>query len=167
MFSCSAEHEPAVRVSPGETLLVETKNAFGDQTFSPGETLEELSLEGADPLTGPIFVDGAEPDDTLAVEIDDIKTVGPGMQGVIPDFGILEWRSDVPLHFFEPRNGTIEWLRGIEIELRPNLGAIGARRRTARSRASGRATTAETWTRSTFARARPSTSPCSIRERSL
>lgn len=125
MFSYSAEHEPAVRVSPGETLLVETKNAFGDQTFSPGETLEELSLEGADPLTGPIFVDGAEPGDTLAVEIDDIKTVGPGMQGVIPDFGILEWRSDVPLHFFEPRNGTIEWLRGIEIELRPNLGAIG------------------------------------------
>lgn len=46
------------------------------------------------------------------------------MQGVIPDFGILEWPT-TPVHFFEPKNGKIEWLRGIEIELRPNLGAIG------------------------------------------
>jgi amidase len=125
VFSYSAAHAPAVRVAPGETLLVETKNAFGDQTFSPGETLENLSLEGADPLTGPIYVEGAEPGDSLSVHIHHIETVGPGMQGVIPDFGILEWRKDVPLHFFEPLNGEIEWLRGIRFALRPSLGAIG------------------------------------------
>jgi amidase len=105
--------------------LVETKNAFGDQTFEPGETLQNLSLEGADPLTGPLFIEGAEPGDSLAVTIEHIETVGPGMQGVIPDFGILDWRPDVPLHFFTPENGEIPWLRGIRFPLRPSLGAIG------------------------------------------
>jgi amidase len=125
VFSYSAEHKPVARVAPGETILVETKNAFGDQTFKPGETLENLSLEGADPLTGPLYVETAEVGDTLAVHIEHVETVGDGMQGVIPDFGILEWRSDVPLHFFTPRDGAIDWLRGISFPLRPSLGAIG------------------------------------------
>lgn len=125
VFSYSAENAPCAHVAPNETILVETKNAFGDQTFEPGETLENLSLEGADPLTGPLFVEGAETGDSIGVTIEHIETVGPGMQGVIPDFGILDWRSDVPLHFFTPENGEIPWLRGIRFPLRPNLGAMG------------------------------------------
>jgi amidase len=125
VFSYSADNPPCAHVPPGETVLVETKNAFGDQTFAPGETLENLSLEGADPLTGPLFVETAEPGDTLTVHIEHIETVGAGMQGVIPDFGILEWRSDVPLHFFTPEDGEIRWLRGIRFPIRPNLGAMG------------------------------------------
>jgi amidase len=105
-------------------VLVETKNAFGDQTLKPGDTLDDLVLDECDPLTGPIYVETAEPGDTLAVTIENIETVGPGMQGVIPDFGVLEFPT-TPLHFFEPKNGKIEWLRGIEVALRPNLGAIG------------------------------------------
>ena len=125
VFSYSADNRPCAHVSPGETILVETKNAFGDQKFEPGETLENLSLEGADPLTGPLFVEGTDPGDSIAVSIEHIETIGPGMQGVIPDFGILEWRPDVPLHFFTPENGEIPWLRGIRFPLRPNLGAMG------------------------------------------
>jgi amidase len=124
VFSYSAEHEPCLVASPGETLLVETTNAFGDQPLRPGQTLDDLVLDECDPLTGPIAVEGAEPGDALAVTIEHIETVGPGMQGVIPDFGVLEWPT-TPLHFFEPENGKIKWLRGIEVELRPNLGAIG------------------------------------------
>ena len=125
VFAYSAEHPPCAYIAAGETIVVETKNAFGDQIFSPGDTLEKLSLEGADPLTGPLYIEDAEPGDTLAVAIEHIETVGPGMQGVIPDFGILEWRSDLPLHFFTPENGEIPWLRGIRFPIRPSLGAMG------------------------------------------
>jgi amidase len=124
VFSYSAEHEPVARLTPGETVLIETKNAFGDQEYRPGMTLADLDLDAADPLTGPLYVDGAEPGDTLAVRIEKIEVVGIGAQGIIPGFGILEWES-LPLHFFEPKDGQIEWLRGIEIELRPSLGAMG------------------------------------------
>jgi amidase len=124
VFSYSAEHEPCATVSPGETIVVETTNAFGDQKLKPGDTLEDLDLSQCDPLTGPLYVDTAEPGDTLAVEIEHIELVGVGAQGIIPDFGVLEWER-LPLHFFEPKDGRIKWLRGIELEVRPNLGAMG------------------------------------------
>lgn len=124
VFSYSGAHEPCAVVAPGETLVVETKNAFGDQTLKPGDTLDDLVLDDCDPLTGPLFVETAEPGDTLAVIIEHIEPVGPGMQGVIPGFGVLDWPT-TPVHFFEPEDGRIRWLRGIEIELRPSLGAIG------------------------------------------
>jgi len=124
VFEYDAAHPPAVTVEPGETIVVETTNAFGDQTFEPGDTLADLDLSAADPLTGPIAVAGAEPGDTLVVRIDDIELHGIGAQGIIPGFGTLEW-SSMPLHFFEPKDGKIMWLRGIEIPLRPSLGAMG------------------------------------------
>jgi amidase len=124
VFSYSAEHPPCATIAPGETIVVETTSAFGDQTFAPGDTLAGLDLDAADPLTGPLYVGGAEPGDSIAVHIEHIELVGVGAQGIIPDFGILEWER-LPLHFFEPKDGRIRWLRGIEFDVRPNLGAMG------------------------------------------
>ena len=104
--------------------MVETQNAFADTVFEEGDTLENVDLGECDPLTGPLFVQGAEPGDAIAVSIEHIEVAGAGVQGIIPGFGVLPWER-LPLHSFTPRNGRIEWLRGIEIELRPNLGAIG------------------------------------------
>jgi amidase len=124
VFSYSAAHEPCARIEPHQTVVVETQNAFGDQSFEPGDTLADLDLSVCDPLTGPLYVEGAEPGDTLAVHLQDLKLVGIGAQGIIPNFGTLEWER-LPLHFFRPENGRIRWLRDIEIEVRPNLGAMG------------------------------------------
>jgi amidase len=124
VFTYDAAHAPAIRVTPGERLLVETQNAFGDSVFGPGDTLASLDLSVCDPMTGPIWVEGAEPGDALAVTIERIEVVGTAAQGVIPNFGTLPWES-LPLHFFTPKDGRITWLRGIEIEVRPNLGVIG------------------------------------------
>ena len=124
VFSYWSEHPPCATLAPGETVLVETTNAFGDHELRPGDTLADLDLSQCDPLTGPLFIETAEPGDTLAVTIDDITLIGTGAQGIIPDFGTLPWDS-LPLHFFEPRDGRIQWLRGIELEVRPNLGAMG------------------------------------------
>jgi amidase len=124
VFSYSSEHAPCATIAPGETIVVETTNAFGDQKFGPGDTLADLDLTLADPLTGPLYVEGAKPGDSIAVHIHHIELVGHGAQGIIPNFGTLEWES-LPLHFFEPRDGRIRWLRGIEFDVRPNLGAMG------------------------------------------
>lgn len=124
VFSYSAGHAPCATIRPGDVVLVETTNAFGDQKFEPGDTLADLDLEVCDPLTGPLFVEGAEVGDTLAVHIHHIELIGRGAQGIIPNFGTLEW-DRLPLHFFEPQDGKLKWLRGIEFEIRPNLGAMG------------------------------------------
>jgi amidase len=129
VYTYAARHPPCATIAPGERLVVETKNAFGDQIFHPGDTLADLDLSQADPLTGPIYVEGAEPGDTLLVHLHDIALVGTGAQGIIPNFGTLEWES-LPLHFFTPEDGRIRWLRDIELPVRPNLGVIGVAPRT-------------------------------------
>jgi amidase len=124
VFSYSSEHEPCATIAVGERVLVETTNAFGDQKLEPGDTLDVLDFDQCDPLTGPLDIEGAEPGDSIAVHIEHIELIGTGIQGIIPDFGTLEW-DRMPLHFFTPQNGRLRWLRGIEFEIRPNLGAMG------------------------------------------
>jgi amidase len=124
VFAYSSRHEPCLRIQPGEATVVETRWAFGDHDVRQGDTLGDLDVSRCDPLTGPIYVETAEPGDTLAVHIDRIELRGQGGQGIIPGLGILEW-ADLPVHLFTPRDGRIEWLRGIELEVRPNLGCIG------------------------------------------
>ena len=124
VFAYDSANEPVARVEPGSRIVVETQNAFGDNRFEPGDSLAGLDLGVCDPLTGPVFVETAEPGDALAVSIEHIELIGAGAHGIIPDFGILDWKS-LPLHFFTPSDGKITWLRGIEIPVRPSLGAIG------------------------------------------
>jgi amidase len=124
VFTYAADHAPCAAIDPGETVVVETTNAFGDQKLEPGDTLDVLDFDKCDPLTGPLYVEGAEPGDSIAVHIEHIELIGTGVQGVIPNFGVLEWER-MPLHFFTPEDGRIRWLRGIEIAVRPNLGAMG------------------------------------------
>jgi amidase len=124
VFSYSAEHEPVAKITPGESVLIETTYAFGDQPLKPGDSLADIDLSLCDPLTGPLYVETAEPGDTLAIHVDDVEPIDAGAQGVIPDFGVLAW-DRLPLHFFTPEGNRVRWLRGLEYEMRPNVGAIG------------------------------------------
>jgi amidase len=124
VFTYSAEHPPRTHLEPGEEVLVETTYAFGDQPLGVGDSLANIDLSLCDPLTGPLYIEGAEPGDSIAVHIDHIEPVGAGAQGVIPNFGVLEW-DRLPLYFFTPKNGRVKWLRGIEYDVQPNVGAIG------------------------------------------
>lgn len=124
VFAYSAENQPCADIALGETVVAETTYAFGEKRFAPGDTLADIDLSQCDPLTGPLYVETAEPGDTIAVHIDHVECVGAGAQGIIPDFGVLKW-DRLPLYLFTPKEGRVQWLRGIEYELRPNVGAIG------------------------------------------
>src|SRR2546423_11856519 len=66
---------PVAHVSPGEVFLVETEDSRGGRTRVPEHTTPEYLLamrkQGyhGNPVTGPVFVESAEPGDTLAVHI--------------------------------------------------------------------------------------------------
>ncbi|MFG1623010.1 acetamidase/formamidase family protein [Kribbella sp. NPDC049227] len=77
-FAFDAATTPAVRVSPGTSLVVETYDCFSNKVSSAeqvfGREQDLMDLIGHyNPVTGPIFVDGAEPGDRLAVRIDRIE----------------------------------------------------------------------------------------------
>jgi amidase len=124
VFEYSSKSKPCARVRPGETIVVETKWAYGEHDVKQGDKLSDLDTSKCDPLTGPLYIETAEPGDTLAVHILNIELKGQGGQGIIPGLGILPW-EDLPVHMFTPHDGHIEWLRGIRVETRPNLGCIG------------------------------------------
>lgn len=82
---------PAEKVAPGSTIFFECLDSSGGQ-LSPESTVEDIaSLDFAkiNPVTGPIFVDGAEPGDALKVTIEEFKPSGFGWTANIPGFGLL------------------------------------------------------------------------------
>src|SRR3954452_4927224 len=66
--------EPVAEVGEGEEIALETRDAFDGQ-IKPGMAGADLaSVEAAvvHPLTGPVFVKGAQPGDLLEIEFADI-----------------------------------------------------------------------------------------------
>ena len=84
---------------------------------------------GAHPMTGPIFIEGAEPGDVLEVKIVGFEFLHPyGVSGFIPGGGTLPDEFPfVRFHLvrFDARAGTAAFAPGIMLKLAPFFGSIG------------------------------------------
>src|SRR5262245_2828645 len=135
--------KPVLHISSGDTLRVETMVARGLERLKlAGVSDEEIpdSLKavesavtnrgpGAHPLTGPTYVEGAEPGDVLEVRILGFEFLHPyGVAGFIPGSGTLP--DDFPyarfkLIRFNASAGTAEFSPGVTLRLAPFFGSIG------------------------------------------
>src|SRR6266446_3637907 len=138
-----AARAPVLRVRSGDS--VEIRTAMIDQP----EALERAGIATAqiDPasreihrqikdrgpgphiLTGPIFVEGAEPGDTLEVRIESIRLGLPyAVNLFLPGLGVLpqdfpyEYRKIIPL---DEKRMMARFAPGVEISLRPFFGSMG------------------------------------------
>jgi amidase len=88
----SPYREPIARVSPGQPVVVHCDDAFESRIRSKDD-IPSRALAGAkflNPQTGPIYIEGAEPGDTLAVHIVDITATRDfAVSCLIPYFGGL------------------------------------------------------------------------------
>jgi amidase len=87
---------PVGRLKSGDILETNTLDAFGNALQKPGDTLS--MVKGDNPLTGPFYIEGAEPGDTLAVKILDLQidsNQGVGTFG--PGFGALNATNYTPM----------------------------------------------------------------------
>ena len=131
---------PVARLRPGNILEANSLDCFGNAIKKPGDTLS-LS-KGDNPLTGPFFIEGAEPGDTLVVHILDLQVDGnQGVGAFAPGFGALNETNYTPmLHpplperiWFYPidhagNTATFQALDSnykVKIPLHPFLGCIG------------------------------------------
>src|SRR6202035_352436 len=76
----------------------------------------------ADPLTGPIFVSGAEIGDALAVHIEAIELVGDPVIGPYRGSSPLDWHA-LPVDILKVQDGQLLVGR-LSLQLRPVLGCI-------------------------------------------
>src|SRR5262252_7914213 len=138
-----ARLKPVLRISSGDTVRVETMIAGGlERLRLAGAPESEIpdSLKqvensvtdrgaGAHPLTGPIYVEGAEPGDVLEVRILAFEFLHPyGVTGFRPGSGTLP--DEFPYaHFMripiDARAGTAEFRPGVILRLAPFWGSIG------------------------------------------
>lgn len=73
---------PRVRIQPGDTVVFETLEASANQVTpaATSEALQTLSFDPIHPLTGPVYVEGAELGDSLEVEILSIQSQRLGLE---------------------------------------------------------------------------------------
>lgn len=123
---------PVAYVKSGETFIVETEDSREGRTRTPETTTPEFLLAMrkrgylGNPVTGPIYVEGAEPGDTLAVHIQDQECDTLGYQGYWPFLFHLEEFFDKPSTVLrEIRDGKIIFNDEIQIPVRPCIGTIG------------------------------------------
>lgn len=118
---------PRVRIQPGDTVVFETLEASAKQVVpgAPSESLATLSFDPIHPLTGPVYVEGAEPGDALIVEVISLAHKGWGWNAVIPGFGLLADDFSAPyLHHYE-LGGDCLFRHDIRIPYEPFCGVMG------------------------------------------
>jgi formamidase len=134
---------PILKIEAGDQVVMETRDAFDGQIV-PGATAEDVrraDLGPVHPLTGPIYVDGAEPGDLLEVKIRSVQPERFGYTVQAPGFGFLRDLFPEPhIVQWELADGFAESkdLPGIRIPGAPFMGVIGV----APSRALRESTTA-------------------------
>jgi amidase len=131
---------PVAHLQPGNILEANSLDCFGNGIKKPGDTL--ALAKGDNPLTGPFFVDGAEPGDTLVVHVLDLQVDGDqGLGAIAPGFGALNETNYTPMLnpplpekiWFYPidhagNTATFQALDSsykVKIPLHPFLGCIG------------------------------------------
>jgi formamidase len=87
---------PILRVAPGERVILETLDALDGQitNASTVDDVARVNLDVVHPLTGPVFIDGAEPGDLLEISIVDVEPAEFGFTVQVPGFGFL--RDEFP-----------------------------------------------------------------------
>ncbi|MCW7542630.1 acetamidase/formamidase family protein [Aurantimonas litoralis] len=130
-FGWDNTFQPAQTVAPGSTIEFECLDSSGGQ-LTAGSTVadvETLDFGKINPVTGPIFVEGAEPGDALKITIESFKPSGFGWTANIPGFGLLaDDFKDPALTIWKYDPGTLEpALFGKEgkVPLKPFAGTIG------------------------------------------
>jgi amidase len=126
IWSFGPDLEPVLEVEPGATVTFETNDCFTGQIQSEDDLVTSIDLSRVNSATGPVAVTGAEPGDSLIVEILDVRPVETGFATLIPGFGQLIDRVQAPLtRMFDVRDGWIHQTEKIRFPLRPMVGVVG------------------------------------------
>src|SRR5438045_1449257 len=76
-YEYSRHAPPRLRIESGETIVVESEDAFSGQIRTDADRRNRTTMPYSNPQTGPIWVAGAETGDALAVTIHSIEpTIG-------------------------------------------------------------------------------------------
>jgi acetamidase/formamidase len=131
-------HEPVLRVAPGDAILTTSVDARGQDSSG-----QQITPRG-NPMTGPFYIEGAEPGDTLVVHLTKLTPNRPlgwtrrmvAANVVDPDYAPhLPWPADQSKELaqwrIDPDSGTVTMvdppssLANLVLPLHPMVGCFG------------------------------------------
>lgn len=119
---------PRLLIAPGDTVHMDCVDASGAQV-QPGSTVDDfLTIDRTKihALTGPIFIDGAQPGDVLQIDVLDVVHKGWAWTSVLPGLGFLDQRFTDPYLFHWHLDGDVSRsLAPAIVPLRPFCGVMG------------------------------------------
>ncbi len=122
---------PVEKVAPGSTIKFECVDS-GAGHFTPDSTVADVStldFSKVNPVTGPIYVDGAKPGDALKITIHEFEPSGFGWTANIPGFGLLADQFKEPaLALWKYDPATLKpalFGKHAKVPLKPFAGTIG------------------------------------------
>jgi acetamidase/formamidase len=128
-YEFSRYHPPRIEIQPGETIVVESEDAFSGQIRTNNDRRDKTKRPFGNPQTGPILIQGAEPGDALAVTIHEIRpTIGQCATRTSDPKLLTQWLgTDCPhgTHVCPISDGVIHWSETVRIPYEPMLGCMG------------------------------------------
>ena len=123
--------QPRLHVDSGDEVQVQCVDASGGQVHPGMSTEEYLKIDRTKihALTGPIWVEGAEPGDVLQVDVLATRHSGWGWTSVVEGLGFLKERFREPylFHWFLEGESTRSLVPAV-VPVRPFLGVMGVAR---------------------------------------
>jgi acetamidase/formamidase len=122
--------EPALEIDSGEDVLLHVRDASDEQIREDSVADDVLNLDftHVNPVSGPIFVKGAQPGDVLEVELLEFSPQGWGWTAIIPGFGLLADEYPEPwlrISRVEPETGRVRFSDQVTLAYRPFPGTLG------------------------------------------
>ena len=114
VYSMDKENKAVASLASGSRITFETCDCFEDQINSEDMSLENLDWNRINPATGPLFINGAVPGDTLEVMIEEINVKGHATMV-----------SGSSIRIFEVKDNALWFNEKILLKIDPMIGVIG------------------------------------------
>lgn len=132
-----SKQDPVLTINPGDSVSVETMAASDNQVV-PGATIDQIiKIQNAVPnrgphtLTGPIYLNGAEPGDVVAIHFNKILPRSYASNNTATGKGLFpnEFpKLQVRYFYLDVKNKVMQFMPGIKVPLAPFPGIVAVAR---------------------------------------
>ncbi|MCL1986404.1 MAG: acetamidase/formamidase family protein [Firmicutes bacterium] len=126
IYAFSAENTPVLHIDSGERVIFETHDALEGQIVDENTPFDGLDWSRVNPATGPVYVNGAEIGDILAVSIEKIEVAARGIALCGKELGVMgEKLENYAIKSIPIESGAAIFSPKIKLPLNKMIGVIG------------------------------------------
>lgn len=124
-FTFSNSKKPVSFIKPGNNIVFETHDCMCSQISCETDNLDGIDFDKVNPATGPLYIEGAMPNQTLKVTVQSIDLDNYGVAMTGPGVGVLGEKLDKMTHNILNITENSAILKNIELPLNKMIGVIG------------------------------------------